>query len=121
MSKTVKIILLVLLLAVGAFAADAFIFINHMKSEATRVKNIKGEELEKVCQTAMAAPASAAEVKNFLAQHQAAAPGTEFDFPVVAVRRHHVWTYKITLPCKVKATVTPPATPPVTNPTAPAQ
>ena len=60
MSKSIKIILIALLLAVGAFAADAFIFMNHMKSESARVKNISGEELEKVCETALAAPASAA-------------------------------------------------------------
>lgn len=106
MSKTVKIILIVLFLAVAAFAADAFMFMDHMKSEATRVKNIKGEELEKVCETALAAPASAAEVNKFMAAHQSSAPGTEFDFPVSALRRHHVWTYKITLPCKVKVRVT---------------
>jgi hypothetical protein len=111
MSKTVKIILIVLLLTIGAFAADAFIFMNHMKSESVRVKNIKGEELEKVCETALAAPASAAEVKKFTEEHQSETPGTEYDFPVVALRRHHVWTYKITLPCKVKVRVAEQSTP----------
>ncbi len=108
MSKTVKIILLVVLLAVGAFAADAYIFMNHMKSESARVKGIDKVELEKLCKTAMAAPVTAAQVKQFIADNQSAPPGTEFDFPIVAVRRHHVWTYKITLPCKLNVTVKPP-------------
>ncbi|MGB4106816.1 MAG: hypothetical protein WBK55_03370 [Alphaproteobacteria bacterium] len=111
MNKTVKIILVAVLLAIVAFAADAFIFMNHMKSESLRVKSVERGELEKLCETAMAAPAGAAEVKKFMDMHKAAPPGTEYDFPIVAVRRHHVWAYKVTLPCKVKVRVTQPAAP----------
>lgn len=110
MSKTVKIILLVVLLLIGAFAADAFIFMNHMKSESARIKSIPGEELEKLCAAAIKAPANAALMNEFLKTRTSEAPGTQFDFPVAVVRRHHIWAYNITLPCKLTAKVKDPAT-----------
>jgi hypothetical protein len=105
MKNALRIVLIIVALAGAVFAADAALFMHTMKGEAQRLKTVKGEELEALCQKAMQQPENVAELNKVLNSPTQPPEGSEYNFPVVLKMRHHVWTYGITLPCKLKITI----------------